>query len=318
MTDHEAAKRFMLRNFRHFNAATIVDAAEAWVVHLERGDRMFLALAGAMSTAEIGITLAEMIRENKVHALCTTGANMEEDVYKLVAHEHYRRIPNYRDLTPADELSLFDHGLNRVTDTCIPETEAMRKIDHHLKAAWLANPGQLPHRYFYDLLRGGQLEYQAPPSESWMLAAAKKDLPLFVPGWADSTSGNVYVAEFLRGNGSLSGIKGDLHYMAELVEWYKHTTHEHRVGFFQIGGGISGDFPICTVPLINQDLDGDVPLWNYFAQISDATPSYGSYSGASPNEKITWGKLSVDCPKFAIESDATIVAPLIFAYVLAS
>ncbi|MCX7830176.1 MAG: deoxyhypusine synthase family protein, partial [Acidobacteria bacterium] len=60
----------------------------------------------------------------------------------------------------------------------------------------------------------------------------------------------------------------------------------------------------------------NVPLWGYFCQISEAATSYGSYSGAVPNEKITWGKLGVDTPKFVVESDATIVAPLIFAYVL--
>jgi deoxyhypusine synthase len=69
--------------------------------------------------------------------------------------------------------------------------------------------------------------------------------------------------------------------------------------------------------MLQQDLQRpDIPLWGYFCQISDSTTSYGSYSGAVPNEKITWGKLSVDTPTFIIESDATIVAPLIFAWLL--
>jgi len=71
------------------------------------------------------------------------------------------------------------------------------------------------------------------------------------------------------------------------------------------------------VPMLEQDLQQTgTPLWSYFCQIGDSTTSYGSYSGAVPNEKITWGKLAVDTPKYMIESDATIVAPLIFAYVL--
>jgi deoxyhypusine synthase len=104
--------------------------------------------------------------------------------------------------------------------------------------------------------------------------------------------------------------------MMELAQWYPENARGRGVGFFQIGGGISGDFPICVVPMLNQDLVKDVPTWSYFAQISDSTTSYGSYSGAVPNEKITWGKLDVDAPKFIVESDATIVAPLIFSYVL--
>ena len=89
------------------------------------------------------------------------------------------------------------------------------------------------------------------------------------------------------------------------------------VGFFQIGGGIAGDFPICVVPMLYQDMEMEnIPFWSYFCQISDSTTSYGSYSGAVPNEKITWGKLDIHTPKFIVESDATIVAPLMFAYIL--
>ncbi|MEM4272232.1 MAG: deoxyhypusine synthase family protein, partial [Candidatus Bilamarchaeaceae archaeon] len=140
----------------------------------------------------------------------------------------------------------------------------------------------------------------------------------FVPGWADCTLGNVFVAEHLKGNiKSLSTVKEGLAYMKELVGWYQRESAKSKIGLFQIGGGIAGDFPICTVPLINQDVQmEDVPLWAYFCQISDSTTSYGSYSGAVPNEKITWGKLMPDTPRFMIESDATIVAPLIFSYVL--
>jgi deoxyhypusine synthase len=105
--------------------------------------------------------------------------------------------------------------------------------------------------------------------------------------------------------------------MMLLTEWYEKTSATSSIGFFQIGGGIAGDFPICVVPMLQQDLGKvDTPRWGYFCQISDSTTSFGSYSGAVPNEKITWGKLSADTPKFIIESDATIVAPLVFACVL--
>ena len=105
--------------------------------------------------------------------------------------------------------------------------------------------------------------------------------------------------------------------MIYLTEWYRANSEGKGVGFFQIGGGIAGDFPICVVPMMYQDLEWeDVPFWAYFCQISDSTTSYGSYSGAVPNEKITWGKLDVDTPKYIVESDATICAPLMFTYIL--
>jgi len=323
--DPAAIKDFLLQHYRHFNARTLIEAAQGWVDQLERGNEMFLTLAGAMSTAELGLSLAEMIRREKVHAICCTGANLEEDVFNLVAHDAYERIPDWRQLTPREETALLERGLNRVTDTCIPEDEAMRKIERAVLDLWIAadREGRTapPHRYLYDLILSGRLEehYQIDPASSWMVEAAKRDLPLFVPGWEDSTLGNIFVAAHLRGEiENLTTVESGLHYMKRLVAWYREATADAEVGFFQIGGGIAGDFPICVVPLIEQDLREEVRLWSYFCQVSDSTTSYGSYSGAVPNEKITWGKLDEKSPKFIIESDATIVAPLVFAYVLAS
>jgi len=316
--------QFIRRHYRHFNAATLVDAAEGYTKLLDDGGRMFLTLAGAMSTAELGISLAEMIRQKKIHGICCTGANLEEDLYNLVAHDYYERIPNYRELSPADEQALLERKLNRVTDTCIPEEEAMRRLESKImprwKAAEAAGERKFPHEFLYDLLLSGELEefYQIDPADSWMLAAARENLPLFVPGWEDSTMGNMFAAEFIRGDmADPRTMRSGIEYMVELARWYEATTAEAPLGFFQIGGGIAGDFPICVVPMLEQDVKrADVRKWAYFCQISDSTTSYGSYSGAVPNEKITWGKLEVDTPKYVIESDATIVAPLIFAHVL--
>ncbi len=315
--------RFIDRHFLHFNAATLKDAADAYTAHVERGGRMLVTLAGAMSTAELGISLAEMIRRDRVHAICCTGANLEEDLFNLVAHDHYVRIPRYRDLTSADEQALLDRHLNRVTDTCIPEFEAMRRIEGFVLERWKRASAegvrQFPHEFLYGLLRDGSLRpaYQIDPADSWMVAAAERELPLFVPGWEDSTLGNVFAARCMEGILDVSVMRSGLEYMIELATWYQQTAPKHSIGFFQIGGGIAGDFPICVVPMLHQDLRRpDVPLWGYFCQISDSTTSYGSYSGAVPNEKITWGKLGPDTPSFVIESDATIVAPLVFARVL--
>jgi len=315
---------FITHHYRHFNAAALVDAAKAYQEHLENGGRMFMTLAGAMSTAELGLSLAEMIRQEKVHGISCTGANLEEDVFNLVAHHHYVRVPDYRDLTRADEQALLDRHLNRVTDTCIPEEEAMRRMEHVLLQLWQradrAGERFLPHQFFYQALNEGLLEehYQIDPADSWMVAAAERNLPLFVPGWEDSTLGNIFAGRVIDGSVTkATTVRGGIEYMTALAEWYTEITADAGLGFFQIGGGIAGDFPICVVPMLHQDLRRtDVPLWSYFCQISDSTTSFGSYSGAVPNEKITWGKLGVDTPSYIIESDASIVAPLIFAYVL--
>lgn len=314
--------KFIDYNYRHFNAAALKDSAVAYREHLNNGGKMFVTLAGAMSTAELGLSLAEMIRQDKVHGISCTGANLEEDLFNLVAHEHYVRIPNYRDLTPDDEMALLDRHLNRVTDTCIPEEEAIRRVEKVILAKWAqyAKDGEsrFPHEFFYEVIREGSLKnfYQIDPKNSWLVAAAEKNLPIIVPGWEDSTLGNIFAGRVMEGKTKREVMKTGIDYMVSLAGWYRETVKNHSIGFFQVGGGIAGDFPICVVPMIQQDLKDDVPVWGYFCQISDSTTSYGSYSGAIPNEKITWGKLLKDTPRFVIESDATIVAPLIFSYVL--
>lgn len=319
----QSISAFIERHFLHFNAAALVDAAKGYVRHLDQNKKMLVSLAGAMSTGELGISFAEMIRKNKVHIISCTGANLEEDIMNLVAHSHYKRIPNYRDLTPEDEGALLEKGLNRVTDTCIPEEEAFRRIQKHIFKIWKdaeANGERyFPHEFMYKLLKGGALNeyFEIDPKNSWMMAAMEKNLPMIVPGWEDSTLGNIFASYCIKGELKPSTMKSGIEYMTFLADWYTQNAGDQGIGFFQIGGGIAGDFPICVVPMLYQDLEReDTPFWSYFCQISDSTTSYGSYSGAVPNEKITWGKLDVNTPKFIVESDATIVAPLIFAYVL--
>jgi deoxyhypusine synthase len=314
---------FIEHHYRHFNSAALMDAAKGYVAHLDGGGKMLVSLAGAMSTAELGISFAEMIRQDMVAIISCTGANLEEDIMNLVAHSHYKRVPDYRHLTPKEEWDLLENHYNRVTDTCIPEEEAFRRLQKHIYKIWkdADDKGEryFPHEYMYKMLLSGVLEqyYEIDPKNSWMLAAAQKDIPIVVPGWDDSTMGNIFASYVIKGELKATTMKSGIEYMQQLTEWYRELSKGKGLGFFQIGGGIAGDFPICVVPMMYQDLEWkDVPFWSYFCQVSDSTTSYGSYSGAVPNEKITWGKLDIHTPKFIVESDATIVAPLIFAWVL--
>ncbi|MFN2501434.1 MAG: deoxyhypusine synthase family protein [Pyrinomonadaceae bacterium] len=316
---------FIKYNFRHFNSAALVDAAEGYKRHLESGGKMMITLAGAMSTAELGLSLAEMIRQDKVQIISCTGANLEEDLFNLVAHDFYERVPNYRDLTAEDEQALLDRHMNRVTDTCIPEYEAMRRLERAMVDVWTHAEAEgkqyFPHEFMFQALQNGSLEgyYQIDTKDSWMYAAMEKNLPMVVPGWEDSTMGNMFAGHVIAGDiENVHAVRTGIEYMRYLAEWYTNNAKDDStIGFFQIGGGIAGDFPICVVPMLHQDLQREnVPVWGYFCQISDSTTSYGSYSGAVPNEKITWGKLRADTPKYIVESDASIVAPLMFAYIL--
>jgi len=323
MSEKGSISQFILEHYKHFNAAALVDAAKGYEEQLNSGNKMMVTLAGAMSTGELGKSFAEMIRQDKVQIISCTGANLEEDIMNLVAHSHYKRVPHYRDLSPQEEWDLLEDGLNRVTDTCIPEEEAFRRLQKHIFKIWkdaeAAGERLFPHEFMYRMLNSGVLEqyYEIDPKNSWMLAAAEKNLPMVVPGWEDSTMGNIFASYCIKGELKPTTMKSGIEYMTFLADWYTDNTDGKGIGFFQVGGGIAGDFPICVVPMLYQDLERtDTPFWSYFCQISDSTTSYGSYSGAIPNEKITWGKLDINTPKFIVESDATIVAPLIFAYLL--
>jgi deoxyhypusine synthase len=314
----------METHFRHFNARETLDAAKGWRDLLDRGGKMFLTMAGAMSTAEIGVSLAEMIRKDKVHAISCTAANLEEDLFNLFNHSEYKMVPHYRDLSPEMEKELYDQGYNRVTDTCIPEgvlRQVQRQISELWKKAADTDSPKFPYEFMYELLGqpGIADHFQVPAEHSWVLAAKEKGLTIYSPGFEDSTLGNIFCSEVMRGRVKNHGaVRHGTEQMQVLAGWYTAMAKAGTpIGFFQIGGGIAADFPICVVPMLIQDLElEDTPFWAYFAQIGDSTTSYGSYSGAVPNEKITWGKLDVGTPSFMINSDAAIVAPLIFAYVL--
>lgn len=313
---------FLENHFLHFNARETLDAAKAYKHHTANGGKMLVAMAGAMSTAELGRSLAEMIRQDQVHAISCTAANLEEDVFNLVGNSGYRVVPEYRDLSPQQEVELRDQGMNRVTDTCIPETVIRHIEDNLVRVCEQATREQrrlYPYEFYFQLFEEGALDkdFDIPTSDSWLYAAWQRKIPIYTPGFEDSTIGNIFTARVIEKRiPSHSVFRSGTEQLEELVNWYRATDQQAPIGFFQIGGGIAGDFAICAVPLIIQDLEEDRRLWQYFAQISDSTTSYGSYSGAVPNEKITWVKLSETTPRFMINSDASIVAPLIFAYVL--
>ena len=321
-----SVREFIDQHYLHYNSRELRRAAEAWEAHVEAGGRMLVSMAGAMSTARIGRILSRAIDAGLVHAICCTGANLEEDAFALLAGSRYEEIPDWRALRAEDEQALYDRGMNRVTDSCIPET-VMRHIEGGLLRRWAdasaAGSSALPGEHLLAVLEQPDVRARwERPQDSWLLAAGRAGAPIFTPGWEDSTTGNMFAAAVWRGElPHHRSVAAGTEQMVQLMRWYLDHCGQPggapSVGFFQIGGGIAGDFAICAVPTMIQDLKmSSTPFWGYFCQVSDAVTSYGGYSGAVPNEKITWGKLAVETPKFMIESDATIVVPLILAWLL--
>ncbi len=312
---------FVLKNYKNFNSRATRDALIAYWRHVEGGGKMFWAVAGAMSSAQLGVTLAPAIRAGLIHGLSVTGANLEESLFRLVAHHSYKDFPDYRYFTKQDDTRILEDRMRRVTDTSIPEDEAFRAVEKFIVPMWKRAAESCQrrfwHEFFYELIQAiGADLHQGKPEECWLLAAAEAKLPIVVPGCEDSTFGNIFASHVKLGDCSATIVKSGLEYMAAFYDQYRELSTGKGVGFFQIGGGIAGDFPICVVPSIKYDLEQPVKPWAYFCQISDSTTSYGSYSGATPNEKITWDKLTQDTPMYVIESDATIVVPLLLSALL--
>jgi deoxyhypusine synthase len=334
--DVKASKKplsaFAERTLRHCNGGSTLQAALWLKNHLDNGGKLVVTVAGALSSFQVGVTLAELIRKGKVHLVSATAANHEESYYRYVAHSHYAYIPRYTELTPEQEAELRDTGLRRITDTFLPEDESVRIMEPHLLKMWkdAQKKGQshFPHEYFRRLFAEKLIKPDpaANPNDCWAYAAYEKDIPIVIPGFEDSTMGNIFASytyggKYRTDDGPVLDpriMKTGLEYFTWMYDWYMETAKKAPVAFLQLGGGISADFPICVVPSLKHDLKlhGKVRDWAGFVEIGSSPMSYGSYSGAGGKEKITWDKLSTKSYYQIIQSDVTVVFPWIAAILL--
>ena len=319
------------RTLNHCNGGATYQAAQWLKNHLDNGGMLVVTIAGALSSFQVGVMLAELIRQGKVHLISTTGANHEESFYRYVAHSHYAYIPRYTELTPDQEAELRDAGLRRITDTFLPEDESVRIMEPHLLKMWKdaqkEGKSYFPHEYFRRLFKEGLIKPDplANPEDCWTYAAYQKDIPIVIPGFEDSTMGNIFASYTYGGKYRKDKenvldqrvMRTGLEYFTSLYDWYMENSEQHPIAFLQLGGGIAADFSICTVPSLKHDLQvPKVRDWAGFVEIGSSPMSYGSYSGAGGKEKITWDKLSTQSYFQIIQSDVTVVFPWIAAVLL--
>jgi len=323
---------FAEKTLNHCNGGSTMQAALWLKNHLANGGKLVITLAGALSSFQIGVMLAELIRKDKVHLISATGANHEESYYRYVAHSYYANIPRYTELTPEQEAELRDAGLRRITDTFLPEDESVRIMEPHLLKMWqeAEKKGEryFPHEYFRRLFAEKLIaaDPEANPADCWALAAYEKNIPIVIPGFEDSTMGNIFSSYTYNGAHKKPGditisqniMKTGLEYFHLMYEWYMKEAKGAPIAFLQLGGGISADFPICAVPSLKHDLKlhDEVRDWAGFIEIGSSPMSYGSYSGAGGKEKITWDKLSTKSYYQIIQSDVTVAFPWIAAVLL--
>lgn len=323
---------FAERTLKHCNGGSTLQAALWLKEHLDKGGKLVVTIAGALSSFQIGVTLAELIRKGKVHMVSATAANHEESYYRYVAYSHYAYIPRYTELTPEQEAELRDAGLRRITDTFLPEDESVRIMEPHLLKMWqeAEKKGEryFPHEYFRRLFSENLItpDPAGNPHDCWTHAAYEKNIPIVIPGFEDSTMGNIFASYTYTGKYrnqaspvvSPTVMKSGLEYFTSLYDWYMEESKDAPIAFLQLGGGIAADFPICVVPSLKHDLQihEGIRDWAGFVEIGSSPMSYGSYSGAGGKEKITWDKLSTESYYQIIQSDVTVAFPWIAAVLL--
>ncbi len=324
---------FAVRTLKHLNGGAALDSAFWLKQHLKNGGKLVITLSGALSSFQIGVMLAELIRKDKVHLISATGANHEESYYRYMAHSHYAYIPRYTELTPEQEAELRDNKLRRITDTFLPEEEAVLMMEPHMVRMWKeaqsSGKRYFPHEYFRMMFAKKLIkpDPQANAEDCWALAAYKKNIPIVIPGFEDSTLGNYFASMTYHGKYKSKDkliidqnvMKTGMEYFNFMYDWYLDTSKNHPIAFLQLGGGIAADFPICVVPSLKSDslyMHDKVRDWAGFIEIGSSPMSYGSYSGAGGKEKITWEKLATDSYYNVIQSDVTVVFPWMAAILL--
>lgn len=337
---------WLVHTMRHCNGGRTVDAGLWLKKHCDEGGKIFLTMSGAGSSFQQGIMISELIRAGKIGGISVTGANLEESLYRALANEAYGNIPDYQELTRNQEQEFDDVGLRRITDTFLPEGETVRVILPLFEKMWRAahrgKERRLWHEYFFDLFTWKMItpEQMTNPRDCWLYQAWLHKIPIFVPGYEDSTMGNIFTYycfngthPFLKRYKQRKPINNDVvlpgtAYMHSLVQMYMNATRggkKNWLAFLQLGGGIAADFPICVVPHLKKDYLAEeslqkqkrlIPPWAGFVEIFSSPMSYGSYSGAGGKEKITWSKLNPDAYMMQIQGDYTMHFPPIAALVL--
>lgn len=323
--------RYAELTLKHCNGGATLQAAHWLKNHLDEGGKLVVTISGALSSFQVGVMLSELIRQNKVHLVSATAANHEESFYRYVAHSHYAYIPRYTELTPEQEAELRDAGLRRITDTFLPEDESVRIMEPHFLKMWKKAQKEgkryFPHEYFRRLYAEKLIKPDpaANPADCWTYAAYEKNIPIVIPGFEDSTMGNIFASYTYNGKYRKDAdvvldqniMKSGLEYFTMMYDWYLDNSKKSPIAFLQLGGGIAADFPICAVPSIKHDLKmHNVRDWAGFIEIGSSPMSYGSYSGAGGKEKITWDKLSTQSYYQIIQSDVTVAFPWIAAVLL--
>ena len=310
-----------------YNAKRLAEACHLFKSMLDGNSTVCLTLAGAMTPVGMGGGIIKMMEKGFVDWIVTTGANTYHDL-----HFAYQ-LPVHQGDQCADDNELAEHDVVRIYDVYIDMQRTLIAQDNIIQAltgkAVEDNkfPAKFSTAYYYKTLGEGVWETAKNPDRSFIASASKNKVPVFVPGFADSSvgMGTSYLPILAnRNSGSFDLDPEDfvdpsptMDVLESAAIVHDSMIHDISRGVIEVGGGVPKNFLQQTGPMISQIIGMECPGENYVIQVTVDRPDTGGLSGATINEGKSWGKIPRAGEGNVVPYlDATVGIPIIFAYAL--
>lgn len=286
-----------------FQARNLARAAHIYDRMLSEPDcGVILCLAGSLFSAGLKNVVVDMVRNNMVDAIVSTGAVMvDQDFFEGLGFKHYHGTPM------VDDEDLRQNHIDRIYDTYIDEDE-LRECDMATgRIADSLEPKAYSSREFISEM-GRYLSKNGKNKDSVVLAAYEKKVPIFVPAFSDCSAGFGMVHHQWNNpkkHMSLDSAK-------DFLELTKIKLMAGETGLFMVGGGVPKNFTQDIV-VAAEVLGKDVEMHKYAIQLTVADERDGALSGSTLKEAHSWGKVDEGFEQM-VYGEATINMPLIVSY----
>src|SRR5579872_1589436 len=268
---------------------------------------VILCLAGSLISAGLKQIFVDLIRNNMVDAIVSTGANIvDQDFFEALGFRHYIADDKYK--YGNEDSVLRELMIDRIYDTLIDEEELRICDETTQKIADSLDPRPYSSREFIREM-GAYLEKQGKTGDSIVYEAYKKDVPIFCPAFSDCSAGFGLVAhQHARGDRP----KVSLDSAKDFYELTQLKIHTPTTGLLMIGGGVPKNFAQDIV--VAADVLGvEASMHKYAIQITVADVRDGALSSSTLKEASSWGKVDTTFEQM-VYSEATLALPLITGY----
>jgi len=290
----------LVRQFKNsgsFGAGRLATACDIYERMLrDRKCTVFLALAGAVVPAGLRTLIADMLRENLLDVVVTTGANMVHDTIEALGGHHYKGHWN------VDDYMLYKNHTYRIYDVFVPEEDFikldLKLVEMYDEIAAEYNGGSLSSKDF-----ARELGKRLDDPHSILRAAYEAKAPIFIPAVRDSEFGYAYYLHAFRRHFKNALVVDAFKDVPEIIGICKKSS---RNGMIVIGGGVPRNTIQSAALATKSGID-------YAVVITMDRPEPGGLSGSTLEETVSWGKLKGQADKTMIIGDATMVFPIMAA-----